>query len=85
MRQLESLETTVPAPVCRMEAHFTSSIAVEIGAYFTAKVPPNPQQVSASSISTNSSPCTFARSARGSLLIPNSRSPWHPSWKVTLP
>ncbi len=39
-----------------MEAHLTSPIAVEIIGNLTAKVPPKPQQVSASFISTSFNP-----------------------------
>ncbi len=40
------------------EAHFTSPMAVEMAGNLAEKVPPNPQHVSASRISTNSRPWT---------------------------
>ena len=79
IRQLESFDTMYSAPVSKADAHLTSPIAVEIIGNLAAKVPPKPQQTSASFISTSSRPFTFARSARGGFLFPNSRKPWQPS------
>ena len=84
IRQLESFDTMNSAPVSKAEAHFTSAMAVEIIGNFVAKAPPKPQQVSASCISTNSSPRTWRNNSRAGFLFPSSLKPWHPSWKVIL-
>src|SRR5262249_32188530 len=75
IRQLESFETIYSAPVSKAEAHLTSPIAVEIIGNLAAKVPPNPQQTSASFISTSSRPLTLPKSSRAGRLLPSSRKP----------
>ena len=57
MRQLESLETMYWASVSAAAAHLTSPIAAEMAGNLAEKVPPKPQQISESRISTSSSPC----------------------------
>ncbi len=59
---------------------FWSPIAILMGSNFTAKLPPKPQQVSTSFISTNSKPCTCCNSNLGSCLILHSRKAAQLSW-----
>ncbi|KGD25734.1 hypothetical protein DO72_5727 [Burkholderia pseudomallei] len=82
--QPRSPSTTAPAPVARTFAHFSSTIAVEMSPYFTANVPPKPQQCSQSFISATATP-RCASSARGCAFTPSSRRPEHESWYVTGP
>src|SRR5690606_9199921 len=56
MAQLISVTTTVSAPASVMCRHLRASMAPEMSAIFTAKSPPNPQQVSASASGTSRSP-----------------------------
>ena len=62
--QPRSPSTTAFAPLSRIFAHFSSTIAVEIAPYFTANVPPKPQQCSQPFISVTGTPAC-ASSARG--------------------
>src|SRR5690349_14389855 len=82
MRQDRSVEIIHSAPDCIALFTFCSAIAMEIGSYFTENVPPKPQQVSTSFISTSSSPATFASNFLGSSFIWHSRKPAHESWYV---
>src|ERR687894_294929 len=59
IRQLESHETRVSAPLFTKAFIFSSAIAVETSGIFTAKVPPNPQQSSSFSQSRSSNPSTL--------------------------
>src|SRR5262245_13837312 len=79
-RQPRSPRTTASAPLAAILAHLRSAIWVEISPNFTAKVPPKPQQVSASFISFSASPGTRASRARGCALTPSSRRPEQESW-----
>ncbi len=65
IRQLESSDTTVLAPVCWMASILVRAMAPESSGNFTENVPPNPQHSSAGSISRSSRPRTFASSRRG--------------------
>ena len=73
IRQEASVETIYSAPVSRALFTFCSAMAVEMGSFFTEKVPPKPQHTSESFISLSSKPLTLASRARGSDLIPYSR------------
>src|SRR3989442_3609482 len=79
--QLASPETTASTPARPIASTFSSRIATEISGYFTEKVPPKPQHVSAlaGGSSTNSAPRTWCSSRRGSSLIFKSPRPGHPS------
>src|SRR6185312_6970111 len=72
--QPRSPSTTASAPEFAMCAHLLSARRVAISPYFTENVPPKPQHVSHSAISTTSTPA-FASSARGWLLTFISRRP----------
>ena len=74
IKQEISVETMYSAPVLMALSTFCSAMAVEMASNFTANVPPNPQQVSQSSTSINSRPCTFFNKVRGLSLIPHSLS-----------
>ena len=52
------------APVSRTRRILSESIAAEVSAFLTAKVPPNPQHSSASESSTRSMPRTFRNAQR---------------------
>ena len=58
----------------------SASIAVETSAFFTANVPPNPQQVVASGSSTRSMPRTARSRRSGRSPTFSRRSPWHVGW-----
>ncbi len=58
----------------------SASIAVEVSAFFTANVPPNPQQTSASGSSTSASPRTARSSCSGLSPTRSIRSEWHVGW-----
>jgi hypothetical protein len=59
-------EPHTSAPVSRIRRSLSVSIAVEVSAFLTAKVPPNPQHSSASASSRSSIPPT-ARNSRSGL------------------
>src|SRR5215212_146103 len=80
MRQPRSPASSVGAPVSAMRFVLSSTMAFEMSPYFTAKVPPKPQQTSESAISTSSRPGMLARSRRGWRATPSSRRPEHESW-----
>ena len=83
MRHEESPAVHTSAWVERTFAILSASIAVEVSAFFTANVPPNPQQTSASGSSVSVSPRT-SRSRRSGLSPTRSmRSEWHVGWYVT--
>src|SRR5688500_13947785 len=73
-RQLGSHETTYSASVSRAELSFCAPMAQEIELNLAAKVPPKPQQVSASAISTSSRSRTCPSSSRMGRLRPSSRN-----------
>jgi len=54
----------------------SASIAAEVSAFFTAKVPPNPQHEAASGSSTSCSPATLRSSRSGRSPTPSIRSEW---------
>src|SRR5581483_4877978 len=80
IRQPRSPASSMPAPVAAIRSALRSTMALEMSGYLTEKVPPKPQQTSASPISTSSSPLTVRRSCRGCSLTPSSRSPEQLSW-----
>ena len=57
-----------------MSAVLSDAMRTEISGYLTQNVPPKPQQISGSFISTTVAPM-LASSARGCALTPISRSP----------
>ena len=67
IRQLESMETTVDAPVFWMESILVRAMAPETSGNLMENVPPKPQHSSAASISASVRPRTFASSFRGPL------------------
>ena len=75
IRQPRSPASSVSAPVAAMSADLSPTMAFEISGYFTQKVPPKPQQTSASGSSRSVRPCTEPSSRRGCCLTPSSRRP----------
>ena len=78
IRQPMSQDTRVLAPVATTLATLSASIPSEMWGYFTAKLPPNPQQVSPWGSSASRNPATFSSNWRGSSWTPNSRARWQP-------
>ncbi len=76
---------TASAPLATTAASFSSSIAAETSAFFTANVPPKPQHSSASGSSTSSTPGTARSSRSGASPTRSSRSEWHVGWYATVP
>ena len=68
------------APVASTLRILSASIAVEVSAFLTAKVPPNPQQTSASGSGTRSMPETRRSSRIGRSPTRSSRSEWQVGW-----
>ena len=68
------------APVSRIRRSLSVSIAVEVSAFLTAKVPPKPQHCSAAGSSTRSMPRTARSSRTGASPTFSSRSEWHVGW-----
>src|ERR671912_2967543 len=85
IRQLESQDTIVSAPLFFRAAIFSSAIAVETSGIFTENMPPNPQHNSSFSRSRSSRPETPFRRSRGSFETPSSRRWWQPVWKTARP
>ena len=61
----------------------SESIAIDVSAFLTANVPPNPQHSRSPSRSTSSMPRTADSSRRGRSPICSSRSEWHVGCSVT--
>ena len=57
-----------------MSRVLSDAMRTEISGYFTQNVPPKPQQISGSAISTTWAP-TASSSLRGCCLMPSSRRP----------
>ncbi len=74
-RQPRSPASSVAALEDSTLAHFSDAILPEMSPYLTAKVPPKPQQISASRISVRVKPLTLASNLRGCALTPSSRRP----------
>src|SRR5215211_2764508 len=85
IRQLESQDITVSAPLFSRAAIFSSAIAVETSGILTENIPPNPQHSSSFSHSRSSRPETPFRRSRGSFKIPSSRRWWQPVWNTARP
>ena len=68
------------APVDSTWRILSASIAVEVSAFFTANVPPNPQQAAASGSSTSASPATWRSSRSGRSPTPSTRRLWQVGW-----
>ena len=58
----------------------SASMAVDVSAFLTANVPPNPQQVSASGSSTRSIPATWRSNRSGRSPTRSIRSEWQVGW-----
>ena len=58
-------------------------MAIEVSAFLTANVPPNPQHSSASASSTRSIPRTARSSRSGASPTRSIRSEWQVGWYVT--
>ena len=80
MRQELSAATHTSARVSSTRRSLSLSIAAEVSAFFTAKVPPKPQHSSASGSSTRSSPRTAASSRSGRSPTRSSRAEWQVGW-----
>ena len=65
IRQLLSPATSTSAPVSRTWRALSATIATDVSAFLTAKVPPKPQHSSARGSSTSSSPRTASQQPRG--------------------
>jgi hypothetical protein len=61
----------------------SASIAVEVSAFFTANVPPNPQHWSASGSSSSVMPRTLRSRRSGLSWTLSRRSEWQVGWYVT--
>ena len=85
IRHENSVPVMYSAPESTAKRTFCSTIADEMSFCLIENVPPNPQQVVLSSISTISSPFTFLSNVRGSSFIPYSLNAEHESWMVTFP
>src|ERR671911_1390373 len=85
IRQLESQDIIVSAPLFFSAAIFSSAMAVETSGIFTENIPPNPQHSSSFSHSRSSRPETLCRRSRGSFKTPSSRRWWQPVWKTARP
>ena len=83
IRQELSAAVQTSARVSRMRRSLSESIAIDVSAFLTAKVPPNPQHSCGSSRSTSSSPCTASSSRFGRSPSFSSRSEWHVGCSVT--
>ena len=79
-RQDASPAAAYCAPVRRMAAILSASIADDTAAFFSANVPPNPQHCSASGNSTRSMPSTARSSCSGRSPTRSSRSEWQVGW-----
>ncbi len=83
IRQDESPAVHTAASVVAMLRILSWSIAVDVSAFFTAKVPPNPQQASASGSSTRSIESTALSSRSGLSPTRSMRREWQVGWYVT--
>src|SRR3546814_7326953 len=81
IRQPRSPASRVSAPLARMKSALAVTILLEISGYFTQKVPPKPQQTSASVISVSSTPGMDCSRRRGCAFTPSSRRPEQESWR----
>ena len=75
IRQLMSVAITASAPVSSMHSSLRSSMAPDTSLIFTAKRPPNPQQVSASRSGRTSMSLTAFSSSCGWRSTFNPRRP----------
>tara|TARA_R110002096_G_scaffold128486_2_gene276715 strand:+ start:1948 stop:2205 length:258 start_codon:yes stop_codon:yes gene_type:complete len=65
IRQPRSAASSVSAPVAAIWRVLSETMAVEISGYFTAKVPPKPQQAFSPSNGTSFRPSTCSSSLSG--------------------
>ncbi len=79
----ESPAVQTSAPVSSTCRILSASIAVEVSAFLTAKVPLTPQHSSAPSSSSSVSPLTALSSCSGLSPTRSTRSEWHVGWYVT--
>src|SRR5215211_7894235 len=70
----------ISASVSRTCRILSESMAAEVSAFLTAKVPPNPQHSSASESSTRSMPRTFCKRRRGASPTLSIRMEWQVGW-----
>ena len=80
IRHEASPAVTTSASVASTADILSASIAVEVSAFLTAKVPPNPQHWSAPSSSTRSMPRTARSSCSGLSPTRSRRSEWQVGW-----
>ena len=80
IRQDASPAVQTSAPVSSTWRILSASIAVDVSAFFTANVPPNPQHCSAAGSSTRSSPRTWRSSRSGLSPTRSTRSEWQVGW-----
>ncbi len=78
-----STAVTTSAPVARMFAHLSLSMASETPAFLTEKVPPKPQHSVASGSSSSSRPRTLASSRCGASPMRVTRCEWQVGCRVT--
>ena len=75
-RQEGSTAVTTSAPVARMFAHLSASMASETSAFLIENVPPKPQHSVASGSSSSSSPRTCASRRSGASPMRVTRCEW---------
>src|SRR5204863_10206609 len=71
------------APLCSILVHLSASIALDVSAFLTAKVPPKPQHSVESCSSTSSRPRTRPSSRSGASPTWVTRSEWQVGWYAT--
>ena len=72
--------TSTSAPVSRTCRALSAPMAVDVSAFFTAKVPPKPQHSSAAGSSTRSQPADLRSSRSGLSPTPSMRREWQVGW-----
>ena len=82
-RQEASPAVTNSAPVDSTATTLSATIAAEVSAFLTLKVPPKPQHSSAPGRSTRSMPSTARSSFSGRSPTWRTRRLWHVEWYVT--
>jgi hypothetical protein len=80
MRHELSPAVSTCARVSRTLRILSASIAVDVSAFFSANVPPNPQHSRSPGSSTRSSPRTARSSRSGLSPTPSMRSEWQVGW-----
>ena len=80
IRQELSPAVQTSAPVLLTCRILSASMALEVSAFFSAKVPPKPQHSSAPGSSTRSIACTACSSRSGLSPTRSIRSEWQVGW-----